>query len=163
MGSNPTTCTTNPLILVSGQILYIRTLKLEVLDNGGNMEVFKGLSDDIEDGRNKARLEEILVWIQRSFPSLSPRIAWNQPTFTDHGTFIISFSPSRNHLSVSFEKAGIDRFSEEILKVGYAQGSMTLRIPWNKPVDYNLLELMIRFNIDDKKDCKTFWRKAGGK
>jgi uncharacterized protein YdhG (YjbR/CyaY superfamily) len=32
-------------------------------------------------------------------------------------------------------------------------------IPWDKPMDYELLERIIRFNIEDKKGCETFWRK----
>ncbi len=124
------------------------------------MESFAKPLAEIEDGGNRTRIEEILEWVQRNFPSLAPRIAWGQPTFTDHGTFIVSFSPSKNHLSVSPEKARIDRFSDEITRAGYGYGSMTFRIPWGKPVDYPLLERMIRFNIEDKRDCKTFWRKT---
>lgn len=115
---------------------------------------------EIEDRGNRTRIEEILEWVQRSFPGLSPKIAWSQPMFTDHGTFIVGFSTSKKHLSVTPEKAGIDRFSEEIVKSGYDHGSMTFRIPWNKPVDYDLLERIIRFNIEDKKGCATFWRRA---
>lgn len=124
------------------------------------MEAFRELLDEIEVEENRKLLTDLLVWVQRSFPGLSPKIAWSQPMFTDHGTFIVGFSTSKKHLSVTPEKAGIDRFSEEIVKSGYEHGSMTFRIPWNKPVDYALLERIIRFNIEDKKDCATFWRRA---
>ncbi|NRG47411.1 iron chaperone, partial [Bacillus sp. CRN 9] len=30
---------------------------------------------------------------------------------------------------------------------------------WDSPVDFSLLEKMIEFNILDKADCSTFWRK----
>ncbi|MCQ4950818.1 hypothetical protein NE646_14380, partial [Bittarella massiliensis] len=41
------------------------------------------------------------------FPDLTPKIAWNQPMFTDHGTFIIGFSAAKAHLAVAPERAGI--------------------------------------------------------
>ena len=34
-----------------------------------------------------------------------------------------------------------------------------IRIRWEQPVDYALLERMIAFNREDKADCATFWRK----
>ncbi len=48
-----------------------------------------------------------------------PKIAWNQPMFMDHDTFIIGFSIAKQHLAVAPEKAGIDYFSDEIVKAGY--------------------------------------------
>jgi hypothetical protein len=36
---------------------------------------------------------------------------------------------------------------------------MLLRIRWDQPVDYTLLEKMIRFNVEDKAEATTFWRK----
>ena len=40
-------------------------------------------------------------WAERTFSGLEPRVAWNQPVFTDHGTFIIGISVSAGHLAVS--------------------------------------------------------------
>ena len=77
----------------------------------------------------------------------------------DHGTFIIGFSLARNHLAVALEVAGIDRFSADILQAGYDHTSGLMRIPWSKPVDFALLERAILFNIQEKADCSTFWRK----
>lgn len=88
-----------------------------------------------------------------------PKIAWNQPMFTDHGTFIIGFSIAKHHLAVAPERAGIIRFSDEIVQAGYEHTKELIRIRWDGPVDYSLLEKMIEFNIMDKADCSTFWRK----
>ncbi len=123
------------------------------------MDVFIEYISAIENPEHRNRVIEVLNWIPQKFSSLSPRIAWNQPMFTDHGTFIIGFSVSKQHMAVSPEQAGMIRFSTEIAKSGYSQGKMLFRIPWDKHVDYVLLEKMIAFNIEDKADCKTFWRK----
>jgi uncharacterized protein YdhG (YjbR/CyaY superfamily) len=123
------------------------------------MEVFEEYLGRIDNPQNRARMEEVFNWIVDKFPNLVPKIAWNQPMFTDHGTFIIGFSISRNHMAVAPEKIGIERFSDSIKQSGYEHSKELVRIPWSSPVEYPLLEKMIEFNIIDKADCSTFWRK----
>lgn len=79
--------------------------------------------------------------------------------FTGHGTFIIGFSMSKQHIAVSPEKAGIDHFLTEIEKVGYGYGTNLFRIKWGNSIDYTLLEKVITFNRENKSDCSSFWRK----
>ena len=123
------------------------------------MDVFAKYLARIENPLHRARLEEVLSWIIRRFPNLMPKIAWNQPMFTDHGTFIIGFSVAKPHLAVAPEKAGILRFSDEIVQAGYEHSKELIRIRWDNPVDFSLLEKIIAYNILDKAECTTFWRK----
>jgi uncharacterized protein YdhG (YjbR/CyaY superfamily) len=124
-----------------------------------NMEIFAEYLAHIDNPQNRARMEEVLNWVAQSFPDLVPRIAWSQPMFTDHDTFIIAFSVAKKHFAVAPEKAGINRFTEEIELAGYDCTKELIRIPWDGSVDYSLLEKIIEFNIADKKDCSSFWRK----
>lgn len=121
--------------------------------------VFAAYLAQIEEPLHCARTKEVLQWVTDTFPALTPRIAWNQPMFTDHGTYIIGFSVSKKHLAVSPEREGILRFADDIRRSGYESGKMLFRIQWNSPVDYALLEKIIAFTIEDKADCVTFWRK----
>lgn len=123
------------------------------------MEVFTEYLSKIDVPKHRERVEEILGWIESKYPHFGQRIAWNQPMFTDHGTFIIAFNTTKNHLNVSTELACIEHFSEEISKAGYKRTKMFLQIKWEEPVDFTLLGKMIDFNVIDKKDCETFWRK----
>lgn len=123
------------------------------------MEAFQDYTEQIENPCNRRRLEEILNWTARTFPTLKARIAWNQPMFTDHGTFIIGFSTAKHHLSVAPERKAIERFTEAAIQAGYSLSKELLRIRWEQPVDYQLLEKIIRFNMEDKADCSSFWRK----
>jgi len=123
------------------------------------MEVFSAYLAAIENDEHRRRTIEVLTWVQKTFPSLEPRFAWNQPMFTDHGTFIIGFSVASGHLALAPEGAGIRHFSEKIVESGYNHGAKFMRIKWELPVNYALLEEIIRFNREDKKDCTTFWRK----
>ncbi|WP_054951575.1 iron chaperone [Numidum massiliense] len=123
------------------------------------MEVFAEFLARIDHPQHRTRTEEVLGWVCNKFPNLIPAIKWNQPMFTDHGTFIIGFSTAKHHLAVAPERAGIIHFSDEIVQAGYSHSKMLLRLPWDRPVDFSLLEKMIEFNILDKADCATFWRK----
>ena len=123
------------------------------------MEVFAEYLAHIDNPQHRARTEEVLAWVTKKFPNLMPKIAWNQPMFTDHGTFIIGFSVSKQHMAVAPEIAGINHFSDAIVQAGYDHTKQLLRIRWDSPVDFSLLEKMIEFNIMDKADCSTFWRK----
>ncbi len=123
------------------------------------MEAFATYLEGIHNLQHRARTEEVLTWVAEKYPSLEPKIAWNQPMFIDHGTYIIGFSVSKHHLAVAPEKAGMNHVADAIAQAGYDHTKELVRIKWEDPVEFSLLEKMIEFNIWDKADCKTFWRK----
>ena len=122
------------------------------------MEVFKEYLTGIDHQDHRERTEEILTWIAKTFPTLEPHIKWNTPMFSDHGTYIIGLSTAKNHMSISPERVGITKFAEEIAQAGYSSTKDLFRIKWNEPVNYELLQKMIEFNMEDKKDYTKFWR-----
>jgi len=123
------------------------------------METFTEYLAKMKDPSHRLRVEEVFRWIEEAYPDLQPRIGWNQPMYTHHGTFIIGFSESAKHLAVTPEPAGIEHFSADIVQAGYEHSRMLFRIPWGRAVDHGLLARMIDFNLKDKADCTTFWRK----
>ncbi|NLO82332.1 MAG: iron chaperone [Clostridiales bacterium] len=122
------------------------------------MRDFKTYLDSIDDPVKKERMENILSYIKKTFPQLEEEIKWNQPMFTDHGTFIIAFSIAKNHISVAPEPAAIQLFKKEIEEAGYTCTKGLFRVKWTDKVDYDLLRKMIAYNIESKKDMKKFWR-----
>lgn len=122
------------------------------------METIEEFLLTIKQEEHRSKMKEVLEWVKKQFPNLNEKIAWKQPMFTDHGTFIIAFSASKQHFSVSPEQHSIKRFTEEIEKAGYSCGSNLFRIKWEDAINYELLENIINYNIEDKKDCSTFWR-----
>ncbi|GGC77906.1 intracellular iron chaperone frataxin [Thalassobacillus devorans] len=123
------------------------------------MKEFEEFLAKIDDPDHRDRTEKALQWVSEKFPQLKREVKWNQPMFTDHGTFIIAFSVAKKHLAVAPEQAGIEQFLEEIKQAGYDHTKQLVRMPWNQPIDYSLLEKMIAFNIKDKEDYSAFWRK----
>jgi uncharacterized protein YdhG (YjbR/CyaY superfamily) len=123
------------------------------------MEGLSEFLNRVADPEHRARLAQVYAWTAERFPELALEIKWNQPMFTHHGTFVVSYGAAKPHLSVAPEGACLDHFEGEIVRAGYARSREHLRIPWTSPVEYELLARMIEFNIADKAETRTFWRK----
>lgn len=107
---------------------------------------------------NRARMVDVLVWVGLTYPELELRIAWNQPMFTHHGTYIIGFSAASRHMAVAPERATMIRFEPVMRERGTDFGKMFARQPWNKPFDYELLDAFIQDQLTNKRDVTSFWR-----
>ncbi|MDN4525988.1 iron chaperone [Fictibacillus fluitans] len=122
------------------------------------MEVFEKYLAGIDNPEHRTRMEEILMWVADQFRDMEPQIKWNTPMYTDHGTFIIGFSTAKHHFSVAPEEVCMAHFADDIAQAGYSSTKGLFRIPWKKPINYELLEKIIKFNIQDKAEYTKFWR-----
>ena len=107
---------------------------------------------------NRARMAEALNWVAKRYPELELRIAWNQPMFTHHGTYVIGFSAASKHMAMAPERATMIRFEPVMRERGTDFGKMFARQPWDKPFDYELLDAFIQHQLTDKRDVTSFWR-----
>ena len=123
------------------------------------MEVLLPYLLTIDDPLRRERMRQVLAWVLETFPNLAPKIAWNQPMFTHHGTYIAGFSAAKQHMAMAPESVTLERFAGDIETAGYSHTRQLIHFPWDRPVDYGLLARMIAYNIQDKADCATFWRK----
>lgn len=123
------------------------------------MESFTDFLEKLDNEEHKQRMIDLFEWIDKEFPELEKKVGWNQPMYTHHGTYIIGFSASKKHMAVAPEKAGLKQFETELAACEYEATKEIFRIKWNQPVDYSLLKDIIQFNIVDKADYTTFWRK----
>ena len=112
----------------------------------------------IPDYDNRERMVDVLVWVGLTYPELKLRIAWNQPMFTHHGTYIIGFSTASKHMAIAPERATMIRFEPVMRERGTDFGKMFARQPWNKPFDYALLDAFIQHQLAEKQDITSFWR-----
>lgn len=122
------------------------------------MKDFQMFLDDIANLEKRNRMEDVINYVKKKFPQLKEEIKWNQPMFTDNGTYIIGFSIAKGHIAVAPEPAVIKLFQKDIENAGYTFTQGLYRIKWKDKIDYNLLDKMIAYNIEDKKDSTTFWR-----
>ena len=107
---------------------------------------------------NRARMVDVLVWVGLTYPELELRIAWNQPMFTHHGTYVIGFSAASKHMAMAPERATMIRFEPVMRERGTDFGTMLARQPWNKPFDYELLDAFIQHQLEEKQEVTAFWR-----
>ena len=122
------------------------------------MNNFEAYLSSVENIEQRERIRDLFEWILSEFPELDTRIAWNQPMFTHHETFIIAFSTAKNHLSVSVEVKPLSLFEENIDAAGYERTKNLFRIKWSQTLNHELLKKLIAFNIEDKNDYTKFWR-----
>ncbi|MHC5217518.1 iron chaperone [Enterococcus sp. LJL128] len=122
------------------------------------MAILEEYLSKIDQPKERAAMTVLLAWITKQYPSLVPVIKWNQPMFTDHGTFIIGFSISKKHFSISPEVKTLKQFKEEIEQAGYDHTENIIRVNWAQDINYDLLKKLIDFNIADKADFTKFWR-----
>lgn len=123
------------------------------------METLHDYLETIQDEKKRAHLYELIKWVEKTYPMLELRIAWKQPMFVANGTFIIGFSASAKHFAIAPEVQVLNTFIDKIAAVGYSCGKNVFRIKWEEPINYSLLEEIIAYTIDLKKDCTTFWLK----
>ena len=94
---------------------------------------------------NRARMVDVLVWVGLTYPELELRIAWNQPMFTHHGTYIIGFSAASRHMAVAPERATMIRFEPVMRERGTDFGKMFARhSPGTNPSTTNSLTRSFR-------------------
>jgi len=122
------------------------------------MKTFSDFLQTIDNPDKKQKLAFILNHIQETFPHLQQEIKWNAPMFSDHGTFIIGFSIAKGHISVAPEAVVISKFKKELEAAGYVMSKEIFRIKWTDEVDFGLMEKIVAYNIEDKKDMTKYWR-----
>ena len=114
------------------------------------MKNFNDFLKSIDEPDKREKMEMILNHIKEKYPQLQKEIKWNQPMFSDHGTFIIGFSISKGHISVAPESVVIKLFEKEIEEAGYSNTREIFRIKWTDEVDFELLDKIVTYNIKDK-------------
>ena len=123
------------------------------------METLDQFLETIPEEKNRVIFEEVIDWVKTVFPQLELVFKWNQPMYTDHGTFIIGFSASKKHMAVAPEHACMVFFESELAQRKIDRTKELMRFFWDKPIDFELLKMMIEYNIAEKVDCESFWRK----
>ncbi|MBA8779404.1 DUF1801 domain-containing protein [Staphylococcus schleiferi subsp. coagulans] len=125
------------------------------------METLDDFLETIDKETHQEKLKNVLQTILENYPELTMEIKWNQPMllYKDNGSFILGFSKAKPHFAISPEKYTLDTFADDIKAAGYQMTKMFLKIKWTDEVNYDLLYRIIDFNIKDKKDSSSFWRR----
>lgn len=123
-------------------------------------EKLKNFIDAIDNEAIKTKVISLINHIQLTFPNLHLEIKWKQPMFLFNQTYIIGFSLSKKHLSISPEQETIEHFTEKIKALGFEHSKMIIRLPYQKDLPFDLIDEMIQYQINAKKDHQKFWRES---
>lgn len=123
------------------------------------METFDDYLATITNEEHQKITRDVLNWVRENYPDMTERIAWSSPTFVAHGTHIISFKHTKKHLAVSIEGKAVRHFAETFDKNDLNYGTMNVNFPWKTPINLSLLKDIIDYNLEDKKDLTSYWRK----
>ncbi|EMW5701049.1 TPA: iron chaperone, partial [Enterococcus faecium] len=113
------------------------------------MEKFQPIINQIKEKEHQQKIKDLFAKITETYPQLDTTVKWNQPMFTDHGTFIIAFSFAKNHFSIAPEKAAIRALEKNIQEAGYVYTDNVIKVPWKSVINWELIEQLISFNIED--------------
>lgn len=112
---------------------------------------------EVENSVLSLKLEEILKWIETTYPDFKLEYKWNQPMITSYGTYIMGFSISKKHMGVGLEAAVMDHFKDLFDEKNIEHGKMIFRIKEDDVIDFDLLKQIIDYVVILKKDVKSFW------
>lgn len=131
----------------------------QIMEDGADLLTFLApVLDKVKNDEHRVQAEKVLSWVHTTYPNLGVRIAWNQPMFTQQGTFILGFSFAQKHFSVAPERAAMEHFEELLDQRNISHGTNLFRLSWGEPVPYDLLAEVIDYNCQDKEGATSFWR-----
>lgn len=140
-------------------VFYKKSLKEEVktddLTDGEKFELFYSKINDIE---NIKKIKNLIQKIEND-NKLTKKYAWNKPMLTDHGTYIIGFDTTKNHMSISVELEPLEFFRDVIHAAGYETTTNIFKIKWTDEIDYTLIDNIVKYNIKRKVNTTTFFTK----
>lgn len=80
-------------------------------------------------------------------PDLTQTISWSMPTFRKNGKNILHYAAHKAHLGIYPGPGTIVHFQERLKEYKTSKGA--IQFPFSRPLDRQLLEDLIRFNLKD--------------
>jgi uncharacterized protein YdhG (YjbR/CyaY superfamily) len=79
-------------------------------------------------------------------PELTQTLSYQMPTFKKHGKAIFHFAAQKNHLGIYPTPSAIEHFAARLK--GYKTSKGAIQIPWSLPLDKELIQDLVRFNLE---------------
>jgi uncharacterized protein YdhG (YjbR/CyaY superfamily) len=113
-------------------------------------EQFKTIDDYIRNFPEaiQAILETMRHSIREAAPETAEAISYNMPAFRLNGKNLVYFAAFKHHIGFYSVSAGLEEFKEELAP--YKQGKGSVQFPIDKPVPYELVKDMVRFQVAER-------------
>ncbi|WP_413628237.1 hypothetical protein R4B61_03390 [Fructilactobacillus vespulae] len=117
--------------------------------------------DTIKDPNNRIKFAATLEWVTNNFPDLQLEIRYNAPMLVKNNSYIVGFSAYKNHYSIGLEGQEVTKlFITKAEQLNFKCLHKTIQIPYSASLPDEFFTEIIKFKIEQKKDCKTFWLPA---
>lgn len=103
-----------------------------------------GFPQDVQD-----ILKKIRTIIQQSAPEAVESMAYGMPAYKTNKKPLVYFAAFKNHIGFYATPSGHTEFKRELSK--YKQGKGSVQFPLDQPMPYELIELMVRFRVEENK------------
>ena len=94
-------------------------------------------------------LRELRQIIRDVSLELTEKISWGMPTFYFKGN-VIHFASHKKHIGLYCGAEAVQNFGDELQ--GYKTSNGTIQIPNNRELDENLIQNIVRFNIEGNRN-----------
>jgi uncharacterized protein YdhG (YjbR/CyaY superfamily) len=89
-------------------------------------------------------LQKIRTVIKQSAPGATERISYQMPGFYLNG-MVVWIAGYKNHIGFYPKGSGIEAFKTELS--GYKSSKGAVQFPLNKPIPYELISKMVKYNV----------------
>lgn len=97
------------------------------------------------DGEIKDRLGQLRELVRSCSPDISEKISWGMMTFILNGN-LVHFSAAKHHIGFYPGPDAIEAFASSLTEYRCSKG--TIRLPYNKPVPFELIREIVRYRVD---------------
>ena len=101
-------------------------------------------------------LQKFRAVVRAAAPEAEEAISYQMPTSKLHGN-LVHFAANKNHLGFYPAPSGIRAFQEELKSYETAKG--TIRFPFDRPIPYELVDLIVRFRVNENLEKAARKRK----
>lgn len=114
--------------------------------------------DQVTDVEARKRVKDLYQQLVNLDPELYILYAWNNPMIKYKESFNCGITVAKAHFTLAFDSVALEFFRERIIDAGYGLNLKTFKIKYNQEIDFALLEDMVLFSMELRKDAKGFWK-----
>lgn len=137
------------------KIINPRNLENENLSDKEKIEIYFNNTKNSD----KIVAENLYFKLIKEIKEIDYHYAWNHPMIISkkNKNFIMAINTAKEHFTIAIEKEVLHHFKEEIEYNDYKLLQKGFKIKYNQPINYELIQKIIYFTIELKKDHKNFW------
>ena len=92
-------------------------------------------------------LLKLRVIIKKAAPDATEKLSCHMPTYWQKEN-ILQYAAHKNHLGFYPFEDAVNHFTQRIVEAGYTYNKGCIQIPWQLPIDANLITDIIKYRLE---------------